>query len=119
MSETSDAVAAIEATIKDYVEGWYNGDAARMDRALSDDLAKRIRTADDGSLRAVTKQRMVELTEDGGGESPGAEYSIEVHHVSGPIASARVHSLEYLDYCHLVETDAGWKIANILFRTWE
>ena len=62
---------------------------------------------------------MVELTAGGGGESPGAEYEIEVHHVSGPIATARVRSLEYLDYVHLVDTDDGWKIANILFRTWE
>ena len=119
MSTVSDSIRAeIEATVRDYVEGWYEGDADRMSRALHDDLAKRM-PGEGGALRPVSKERMVELTGGGGGESPGADHEIEVHHVSGPIASARVHSVEYLDYLHLVNTDDGWKIANILFRAWE
>ncbi len=115
-----DARAAINATIRDYVEGWYEGDSARMDRSLHDELQKRTPSTDDAGsvvLRQVTKERMVELTEGGGGEFPGASYEIEIHHISGPIASARVLSQEYLDYLHLVETEDGWKIANILFRS--
>jgi hypothetical protein len=103
--------------------GWYEGDAARMERALHDDLAKRILANTDeqgeSGLRTVSKDRMVSLTTAGGGEAPGSPYEIEIHHVSGRIACARVHSAEYLDYLHLVETERGWKIANILFRTWE
>lgn len=120
-SSPSEAESAIEATIRDYIEGWYEGDAARMDRALHDDLVKRIpvRNDDTGTLelRAVTKERMVELTEGGGGGTPGADYEIEVHHVYGSIASGLVRSAEYLDYVQLVETNDGWKIANILFRS--
>src|SRR5688500_2048474 len=33
---------AIRATALDYVEGWYEGNAARMDRSLHPELAKRI-----------------------------------------------------------------------------
>ena len=92
-----------------------------MDRALHDDLAKRIpmRNEDDGTmmLRVVTKERMVELTAGGGGDIPGADYEIEVHHIYGNIASGQVRSAEHLDYVHLVRTADGWKIANILFRT--
>ena len=33
--------AAIRATVLDYVQGWYDGDAARMERALHPELAKR------------------------------------------------------------------------------
>lgn len=115
-----DARAAIKATIRDYIEGWYEGDSARMNRSLHDELQKRIPSMDDAGsvvLRQVTKERMVELTKGGGGETPGASYEIEIHHISGPIASARVHSQEYLDYLQLVETEDGWKIANILFRS--
>ncbi len=112
--------SAIEATIRDYIEGWYEGDASRMDRALHDDLAKRMPTADGETtplrLRSVTKARMLELTTSGGGRTPGAAYEIVVHHVSDGMASARLHSNEYLDYLQLVETTAGWRIANILFR---
>jgi hypothetical protein len=121
MSDTPESVrSAIEATIRDYIEGWYEGDAARMDRSLHHDLLKRTREADNhgsAQFREVTKERMVALTSAGGGESPGADYEIEVHHVSGEIASAHVRSPEYLDYLQLIETDACWKIANILFRT--
>ena len=34
--------AAIRAAALDYLEGWYAGDAARMERSLHPDLAKRI-----------------------------------------------------------------------------
>ena len=115
-----DPKAAIEATIRDYIEGWYEGDADRMDRALREDLVKRIPVRDDEThrmeLRAVIKERMVELTRGGGGESPGAEFHVEVHHVDGGIATGLVRSAEYLDYVQLVETPDGWRIANILFR---
>jgi hypothetical protein len=64
----------------------------------------------------VSKSRMVELTGKGGGESPDAEYQIFVDDIEVDIATARVLSLEYLDYLHLVKTNDGWKISNILFR---
>ena len=40
-------VAAIEAVAADYIEGWYRGDEARMDRALHDALVKRIMVPDE------------------------------------------------------------------------
>ena len=36
---------AIEATVRDYFEGWFDGDAERMERALHPQLAKRARSA--------------------------------------------------------------------------
>ncbi|HEV7836602.1 MAG TPA: nuclear transport factor 2 family protein, partial [Gemmatimonadaceae bacterium] len=33
---------AIRQTALDYIQGWYAGDAARMERALHPELAKRI-----------------------------------------------------------------------------
>jgi hypothetical protein len=111
----TDDVAQITAIAADYVEGWYTGDVARMDRALHPDLVKR--TMGEGQLRVVTKERMLELTGQGGGEDPDAEFEVTVDHVSDTIASARVLSPEYLDYLHLLKTDHGWKIVNVLFRT--
>jgi hypothetical protein len=34
---------AIRAVVLDYVEGWFDGDAARMERALHPELVKRCR----------------------------------------------------------------------------
>ncbi len=33
---------AIRQTVLDYIESWYDGDAARMERSVHPDLAKRI-----------------------------------------------------------------------------
>ena len=113
-------VAGIESVAKDYIEGWYTGDTARIDRALHDDLAKRIMVVDEDSgseeFRTVTKQRMMEMTASGGGEQPDPEFEVFVDDVSGDIASAHTISAEYVDYLQLVRTRDGWKIANVLFR---
>lgn len=117
MSDSSE-VAAIEAVARDYIQGWYTGDVERMDRALDADLVKRIQASDEpGAFRQVSKERMLEMTAGGGGESPEAEFEVEVLDVSEDIASARSVSPEYIDHLHLAKTPAGWKIVNVLFRT--
>ena len=109
--------AAITQTALDYIEGWYRGDVARMDRCLHDDLAKRIPTSAEGDLRAVSKARMLDLTAGGGGEMIDPEYETVVFQVSQDIASAVVTSPEYVDFLQLARTTDGWKIVNILFRS--
>ena len=112
---------AVENALRDYIEGWYKGDTARMDSSLHDDLVKRIPIKDstdvDVQLIMIPKSRMVELTGKGGGESPDAEYQIFVDDIKENIATARLLSLKYLDYLHLVKTNDGWQIANILFTS--
>ena len=112
--------SAVEAVAADYIEGWYHGDAARMDRALHDDLAKRILVEDEETgaqaFRVVTKDRMLEMTASGGGEQAEPAFEVFVDDVSGDIAAAHTVSPEYIDYLQLVRTTDGWKIANVLFR---
>src|ERR1044071_8408054 len=45
-------LAAIKQTALDYVEGWYEGNTERMERALHPDLAKRIVFTDPKSGRS-------------------------------------------------------------------
>lgn len=105
----------ITQTALDYFEGWYDGDAERMERALHKDLVKR-RAGED--LGVTTKQRMIELTEQGEGEGDGADRRIDVtvEDVYKGMASVTVRSAPYHEYLHLVETADGWKIANALWR---
>lgn len=110
-------LAAVKATVTDYVAGWYDGDTERIERALHPDLMKRMPLSDQpGALRQVSCEQMIDLTEAGGGEDPDAKFEIDVDGIYGPIATARVWSPEYLDYLHLVMTPQGWRIVNILFR---
>ena len=116
MSDQTGDYEQIRAAAADYVEGWYSGDVARMDRCLHDDLVKRMATSEGGGLRNVTKTRMLELTSDGGGEDPDPEFETVVFQVSEDIAGAVVTSPEYVDLLHLARTSEGWKIVNVLFR---
>src|SRR5688500_275850 len=64
--QTPDESAAITATALDYIEGYYNGDAARMERALHPDLAKRIvvvdRATGKGSIEHMGAADLVGIT---------------------------------------------------------
>jgi Putative lumazine-binding len=108
--------AAIVATVLDYFEGWFDGDAERMERALHPELAKR-----GPGLRTVTKDEMVTWTAAGEGKAKdpgrGRRIDVSVVDVHEEIASAVVDSDVYREYLHLVRTDVGWKIVNALWRS--
>jgi hypothetical protein len=114
-SRTSGDVAAVVATARDYFEGWFDGDEARMERALHPNLVKR-RAGEE--LGITTKERMLELTRRGEGKADGVDRTLEVDvaDVHGDIASATVRSAVYHEYLHLVRTRGGWKIANALWE---
>ena len=110
----------IVATALDYFEGWFEGDAERMDRALHSGLAKRsLGQADPDSpeLRSLTKEQMVERTAAGGGTTDNPSgIDVEVVELHGTIATAVVRSSIYREYLHLVRTADGWKIVNVLWH---
>jgi hypothetical protein len=108
--------AAIVETVLDYFEGWFDGDATRMERALHPALAKR-----GPELRTVTKDEMVTWTAEGEGKAvdpgPTRRIDVTVVDVHGTIASAVVDSDVYREYVHLVHTDDGWRIVNALWQS--
>jgi hypothetical protein len=116
--------AEIVACVLDYYEGWFDGDAARMERALHPELVKRTLARDSDGAEALemdTAQDMIEATTRGVGkkrdESTGGDRRIEisVDDVHGGIASVTAHSAVYVDYLHLARTREGWKIVNALW----
>jgi hypothetical protein len=113
---------AITSTVMDYFEGWFEGDAARMERALHPDLAKRgARVEASGVLSVVsmTAEEMIGWTRDGEGTADRPEdlaIRVDVHDIEGGIATVSVHSTVYVEYLHLVRTADGWKILNALYR---
>lgn len=119
MTPDATEAAAVEAVVRDYIDGWHAGDEQRMDRSLHDDLVKRtVEGGGDapGALVTVSKARMVRLTRDGGGHAPGADADVVVHHVEAAIASASVATVDFLDYLHLAKSDGTWRIVHDLFR---
>jgi hypothetical protein len=114
--------SAIRNCLLDYFEGWFDGDAERMDRALHPDLAKHALGQDRDRaavMDVTTKDEMVEATRRGIGrqrESGDRGIRIEVLSVSGAIACASVHSTVYREYALLARTNRGWQITATLWR---
>lgn len=114
--------AAIRSCLLDYFEGWFEGDADRMDRALHPGLAKHAIGQDPGrteSLDVTTKDEMVEATRQGRGRQrdvPDRAIRIDIAGVSGDIATAIVHSAVYVEYAFLARTRDGWRITGTLWR---
>ena len=116
---------AIVQSIKDYVEGWYDGDPDRMARCLHPGLAKR--TIVPGSepetwtlRRPSNYEGMVTATRQGGGnEVPSSErrYQIDVLDVFRHVATARCVSPLYVDYLHLAKFgDRKWLIVDAMWE---
>ena len=116
ISDVSTDESLVTEAALDYVEGWFEGDAERMERAVHPELVKR--TLRDGRLEALTARQMIEATASGKGKRPADERAIEitVEHVGEGVANATVLSAPFVDYLQLARTDDGWKIVNVLWR---
>jgi hypothetical protein len=109
--------AAITAIVRDYVEGWFDGDAARMERALHPELVKRCRGLegdDPDALETLTKDAMVEATRDGE-DAPDRRIEISIDQVGGGIASVTCLCHRYVDLLQLIEMPEGWRIVNAVW----
>jgi Putative lumazine-binding len=117
-----DDAEAIRRCILDYFEGWFEGDADRMDRALHPGLTKHSLVQDrerSETLDVTTKDEMVEATRQGVGRTrdvPDRAIRIDIAGVSGDIASVIVHSAVYVEYALLARTSDGWRITDALWR---
>jgi hypothetical protein len=113
--------AAIEATARDYIEGWFTGDEARMERALSPKLAKRILAAELGvenvGLVETSALELVQQTR----ARPDAELTetpeVVILDRTGNAASVRVDAGDWVDYMHLAKFGGErWLIVNVLWE---
>jgi len=122
MQDASDA-AAVRRTALDYVEGWYEGNAERMERALHPDLQKRIVEKDpktgNARLREMSASMLVGYTRDGEGTKTPKEKQqkdVTIFDICRDEASAKVVFLEWVDYLHLARFDGRWVIVNVLWQ---
>jgi len=114
--------ATIRQAALDYIEGYYEGDAARMERALHPELAKRIVRTDSLGRSFITSMgasHLVASTRAGGGrETPAAQRRTDVSilDVFRGAASARIDAGGWIDYLHLARVDGRWVIVNVLWE---
>lgn len=114
---------AITGTALDYIEGWYEADVKRMDRALHPKLAKRkvfVDSESDASeLRDLSKEQMLEYTGAGGGSDTRAEdrdIEVTILDVLEDTASVKITSVSFTDYLHLVRWNGDWVVINVVWE---
>lgn len=122
-TKVSDAdKAAIMQTALDYIEGWYEGNAERMERALHPELAKRIVwTNDKGQSRLdqMSALSLVQGVKRGGGKDTPKEKQqkdVTILDVYGNAASVKIIASDWIDYLHIAKSNGRWAIVNVLWE---
>jgi Putative lumazine-binding len=115
--------AAIRAAALDYVEGWYEGNADRMTRALHPELVKRIVISDTATGKSVLQNMgasaLVNGTRHGYGKSTPKDKQqkeVRILDIFGNAASARATMADWIDYMQLARVDGRWVIVNVLWE---
>jgi hypothetical protein len=121
-AQATDDKAAIRQAALDYIEGWYDGNAERMERSLHADLAKRIvRTNDRGQsqLQQMTAMGLVQGVKRGGGKDTPKDKQqkdVTILDVFGNAAAVKIVASEWIDYLHLAKFNGQWVIVNVLWE---
>jgi hypothetical protein len=113
---------AIKRTALNYAEGWYEGNAEKMESALHPDLAKRIaRSNDKGQTRLdqMSAMSLVQGTRSGyGKQTPKEEQQkdVTVLDVLGGAATVKLEMRDWVDYMHIARSNGKWVIVNVLWE---
>ena len=113
---------AIKRTALNYAEGWYEGDADKMESALSTDLAKRIvRTNPQGQsmVSQMTALALVQGTRGGFGKQTAKaeqQKDVTILDVMGNAATVKLEMHDWVDYMHIGKVSGKWVIINVLWE---
>ena len=115
LNASAEDLEAIEQTALDYVEGWYQGDAERMERSLHSDMVKRIIRKD--RVDTLNEEEMVNYTELNSGKGLAGQMKniVTILDVYDNIATVKVDSVGYIDYLHVGKVNGKWEIINVLW----
>ena len=113
----------IKRTALNYAEGWYEGDAEKMESALHPDLAKRIvRTNRQGQsgLGQMSALTLIQGTRAGSGKQTPKEEQrkdVTILDTMGGAATVKLEMRDWVDYMHIGRFNGKWVIINVLWET--
>lgn len=114
---------AIKQTALDYGQGWYEGNAERMERALHPDLAKRALMPDPrsgkGRIEHMSALKLVQATREGWGAKTPTDQrrtDVTILDVYGNAACVKLEMHDWIDFMHMTKTGGRWKIVNVLWE---
>ena len=109
---------AVRATVQNYIEGYYTGDAARMERSIHPQYLKHSISGSDQNLHMTQKTGLQMVQDVRLAKVPVSERKeqITVLDISGDIASAKLVTPKWVDYLTLSKWNGEWKIVSVLLR---
>jgi hypothetical protein len=114
---------AITATALDYGQGWYAGDAERMEGALHPDLAKRHLSVNPRSgkaeIRHMSAMKLVQATRAGWGKNTPEDQrrtDVTILEVYGDAAVVKLVMHDWVDFLQMSKIDDRWVIVNVLWE---
>jgi hypothetical protein len=124
-AQSSADSAAVKAAALNYVEGWYEGDAARMEKAIHPKLAKRIVAfskdihKNENVLSETSSEQLLDGTRRGFGKKTPKEKQIKTITILSMYtnsASVKAEMGDWIDFMHLGRWNGEWKIINVLWE---
>ena len=119
----ADENAAITKTALNYIEGWYEGNAERMESALHPELAKRMIYTDAKSGRSqfnhMGAMALVQGTRRGGGTQTPKEKQLKEVTILDRFNNAAIVKIvasDWIDYLSVAKFNGEWKIINVLWE---
>jgi hypothetical protein len=111
----SDADAtAIHATVQNYIDAYWTGDAHRMEQTLHPQYLKHIIHGDIPMREKTAAQMVGDVRAHGSADHTEHLEQISVLDVSGNIASAKLVVEGWVDYVTLLKSDGEWKILSVV-----
>jgi hypothetical protein len=122
-TNSSDDDAAIKVTALNYIEGWYEGNAARMESALHPELAKRMISTDPktghSQFNHMGAMQLVQNTRRGGGNQTPKDEQLKEITILDRFNNAGVVKIvasSWIDYLEVAKFNGQWKIINVLWE---
>jgi hypothetical protein len=122
-TDVRDENDAIRQTALDYIEGWYTGDAGRMERALHPEFAKRMISTDPKTGRSqfnhMGAMTLVQRTREGTGKKIPQDRQLKEVTILDRYNNAAVVKIvasDWVDYLEVAKFNGDWKIINVLWE---
>lgn len=107
---------AVRATVTNYIEGYYTGDAQRMEQTLHPHYLKHIVHGTIPMREKTGAQMIAEIRATGPADLPAEQKTehVTVLDMAGDMASAKLVTPGWTDYMTLSKVNGDWKILSVV-----
>jgi hypothetical protein len=117
-NKVPDDPSAVRATVTNYIEAYYTGDARRMEQTLDPHYLKHMIHGNIPMREKTAPEMLEEVRTHGIPDIPQTQRTeqVIVLDVAGNIASAKLVTPGWMDYVTLAKSGGEWKILSIVQR---